>query len=1188
MLRRLFRTVFAVFVLLCFGLAARSQSSTNVGTEFWTAYMDHNDGASLTGNGKDGGSLMSLYITSVYNATGTITITDNSFAPIPFSVAANQVTIVTIPPKAFLDSISGVSGKGLHILASRPVSIYAHIYALAVSGATLLLPISTFGQNYFSVNYTQSSNVKNNSFSAFVVIATQDNTLVKITPTANLIDGHKAGAPFTVNLNKGQVYQGLSPVDLSDTHITAVNATTGICAPIAVFSGSSRIDIGCAPNLVSSDNLFQQVYPTVSWGKNYITVPLYGRSYDVFRVFLSDPATATDPNVVVNGIHIPFASFKNGYYEFQAQQPRIISSDQPIQVVQYAITQNQGINCTDFANDLGDPEMIFLNPIEQTIDHTTLYSSGNYAIQQSYINIVMKTSAVPTFTLDGQPYTAFTPVPGNNAYAYAQIPVQSGPENVQTSTGAAGTHTLSAVGGFNAIAYGWGPNESYGYAAGTNLQNLSKNIVLANPGDHTLTQPNACAGATYKLQLSLPYQTPNIQWNLENGTVYTDNNPVPVGTSQNGTQTLFLYQYPKPVTYNTPGDTIVIATAFNPGSGPCGNNDVVPFGFNISAIPKANFAFAGQCIGDSTLFSDKTNADSTIIKSRAWDFGDGTTSALQNPKHLFKGPGNYTVGLTVANVNGCTASTSQVVHINNLPKAAFITSPSCIGQSVTFTDQSTSVDGKIVQWKWDYGDGNTATFDINQQAKHTYTIADSDTVKLTVITDGGCSAAVSQVLNIHPLPVVDFSLPAICQADSYAQFNDLSTISDNTQAGFTYVWDFGDPNATAAANTSTLQNPTHKYSKQGNYQVTLTVTSKYGCPSTLTKPFTVNGDMPVAAFAVENSGKLCSANDVVFDDRSTVDFGNVTKVVWYFDLNNSQTDTAVFYTGTLPADRKVRHNYGPFNSPASRSYLVRMDVYSGITCVNSAMQNITVYASPVVSISQVGPFCVGVPPVQIVANNNGFAPGVFSGPGVSAGGLFDPSKTGPGIFTINYAVGTQIGCSYTASEQITVNPQPHVSLPAAIDMLLGDQVPLPAQASGDSLTYKWTPSTGLDRDDVLNPLASPSENTTYQLLITNPWGCQAVAEIAVTVLKSAFIPSAFTPNGDGVNDTWNISFLSGYPHCTVDIYNRYGQKVYTSVGYNIPWDGSYHAALAPPGAYYYIIDPKDGRRQMTGSVTLIR
>src|SRR5665213_159186 len=97
------RTIIAaLFVIFGCALNARSQNTTNSGTEFWTAYMDHNNGTSNDGTGQDGGSLMSLYITSSFNTSGTVSIADASFVPIPFTVTANQVTIVTIPPAAFL------------------------------------------------------------------------------------------------------------------------------------------------------------------------------------------------------------------------------------------------------------------------------------------------------------------------------------------------------------------------------------------------------------------------------------------------------------------------------------------------------------------------------------------------------------------------------------------------------------------------------------------------------------------------------------------------------------------------------------------------------------------------------------------------------------------------------------------------------------------------------------------------------------------------------------------------------------------------------------------------------------------------------------------------------------------------------------------------------------------------------
>jgi len=1153
--------------------------------------MDHNMGASMDGNGLDGGSLMSLYITSSVNTSGTVTIADGSFAAIPFTVMANQVTIVTIPPVAYLPQ-AGQYNKGIHITSLKPVAIYAHIYAKGVSGATLLLPVTTLGKDYFSMNYVQKSNAAPNdpAYSAFIVIATEDNTTVQVTPASTLLDGHPNNVTFTLQMQKGEIYQALSATDLTGSTITSVNSATGGCTKIAVFAGSTRIEIGCNPTYITSDNLFQQVYPTESWGKNYITVPLRSRNYDVYRIFLGNPSTVADPNVKLNGTLVPLSSFTNGFYEFASQSTNTITADQPIQVVQYSVTQSNTINCGVFNGDVGDPEMIFINPLEQTLDHVTLYSTGNYLIERSFINVLMKTSAVSTFTLDGSPYTNFTVVPNNPLYSYAQIPVQSGPNNVQVTSGSQGTHTISAGDGFNAIAYGFGAAESYGYAAGTNLQNLNENIALANPGNSTLTQTNGCIGSTYKLLLTLPYQTPNITWDLKNGTTYSDSNPQVISTTTVGTQTLYHYEYNKIISYKTPGDTSVVATVFNPVAGICGNNETVTFDFNISAPPTANFSAAGSCLGDSTIFTDKTSINGSFIKTWLWDFGDNTTSALQNPKHLYAGPGNYKVKLSVANVNGCGTDTTIMVNIDHKPVASFITSvPDCIGRSVTFTDQSTSVEGKIVKWIWNFGDGKTDTLTNNQPFNHTYANTGTDTVKLTVILDIGCSSAVvEKVITVSPIPVVDFALPAVCLNDTYAQFTNRSSIVDSSEPTFTYLWNFGDPNATAAnPNTSTEQNPKHKYSQASNYNVTLTVTSEYGCSQSKTQPFTVNGDTPVAAFSVENSSNLCSMDNVVFDDQSTVNFGSITKIVWYFDYNNKPTDTVVFYKDSLPASRKYYHNYGLFNSPLTKSYTVRMDVFSGITCTNTMQQNITIYANPLVTLSPVGPLCQNSPPVQIVENKNGFiGTGVFTGTGVSSTGLFTPSVVGTS--TVNYTFTAQNGCSYSTTLQVTVNSVPTVSIVPDLTLLEGGQLTIPAKTSGDSLTYQWTPSIGLDHDNVLNPIATPTENTTYKLIVTNPQGCSAAAEVNVSVLKYPVVPNAFTPNGDGINDTWDIKYLDSYPSNTVDVFNRVGEKVFTSIGYPIPWDGTYKGTPLPSGTYYYIINPKNGRKIISGSVTIIR
>jgi len=84
------------------------------------------------------------------------------------------------------------------------------------------------------------------------------------------------------------------------------------------------------------------------------------------------------------------------------------------------------------------------------------------------------------------------------------------------------------------------------------------------------------------------------------------------------------------------------------------------------------------------------------------------------------------------------------------------------------------------------------------------------------------------------------------------------------------------------------------------------------------------------------------------------------------------------------------------------------------------------------------------------------------------------------------------------------------------------------------------------------------------------------------------IPNTFTPNGDGINDYWDIKYLESYPKCTVAIYNRYGEKLYSSIGYPTPWDGTYKGSYLPSGAYYYIINLKNGSSVLSGWVAIIR
>jgi gliding motility-associated-like protein len=138
------------------------------------------------------------------------------------------------------------------------------------------------------------------------------------------------------------------------------------------------------------------------------------------------------------------------------------------------------------------------------------------------------------------------------------------------------------------------------------------------------------------------------------------------------------------------------------------------------------------------------------------------------------------------------------------------------------------------------------------------------------------------------------------------------------------------------------------------------------------------------------------------------------------------------------------------------------------------------------------------------------------------------------------------------------------------------------------LQFSWAPGIYLSSDKVCNPICTPAADIAYDLMVTDNKGCSSTGEISVKILKQIQIPNVFTPNADGINDKWQIKNLATYPGCTVDIYNRYGQPVYHSMGYSQPWDGTLNGKAVPAATYYYIINPKNSLDPVSGFVDIVR
>jgi IgGFc binding protein len=193
------RKLLLLTFLLTACFVARSQDFSNKGKDFWIGYGNHV--RMFTGTPAE---KMQIYITSDVNTTGTVEIASIGFTT-NFNITANQITTIDIPRAAALLN-EGLYNHGIHVTALKPVVVYSFIYVNAVSGATLCLPTSTLGREYYSINYTQVSNEPNASYSYFFAVATDTGTTtIQIKPTQPTAGGRPANTPFTVNLTQGQV-----------------------------------------------------------------------------------------------------------------------------------------------------------------------------------------------------------------------------------------------------------------------------------------------------------------------------------------------------------------------------------------------------------------------------------------------------------------------------------------------------------------------------------------------------------------------------------------------------------------------------------------------------------------------------------------------------------------------------------------------------------------------------------------------------------------------------------------------------------------------------------------------------------------------------------------------------------------------------------------------------------------------
>lgn len=476
-------------------------------------------------------------------------------------------------------------------------------------------------------------------------------------------------------------------------------------------------------------------------------------------------------------------------------------------------------------------------------------------------------------------------------------------------------------------------------------------------------------------------------------------------------------------------------------------------------------------------FTDLTVTDTNIV-SWHWKFGDGSTSSLQHPLHIYDGVLNntYDVELIVVDTFGCTNEHEKTNYIHTTqPPASFavVNNLLCDGDSAYFHSAPT---GTNFTYFWDFGDGTTSTL---YQPQHAYS-SGNYTVSLTVTDGMGCDSTyvMPQNIDVQSLPIANFianPTVATCYPAS-VMFTDSSIV----QNGATWTWNFGDsPNFVTLSGT-TAQN---LYNNPGQYDVTLVVKTTYGCTDTITKPNFINIGGPVANIAV-NPAIGCVGDTVFFDA-----INNSGARLFTWDFGDGVVDTSSY------PQSMIGHMY---TQPGNYPIILLYADSSGL-CQKS--DSIILEVDHVEShfLTSQDDGCV---PLSLGVINQSFGEDSWrwflNGNQVSTNFTTGFHLDSAGMHEIKLvAWDSQTQCSDTSTHIIEVFPLPDVQ---AIDdkaVCVGDSYQLNANPAG--LTYQWGPNTWLDNPNIKNPVTTPTSDIQYVVTATDSNLCQNTDTVEIIV-----------------------------------------------------------------------------------------
>jgi gliding motility-associated-like protein len=487
----------------------------------------------------------------------------------------------------------------------------------------------------------------------------------------------------------------------------------------------------------------------------------------------------------------------------------------------------------------------------------------------------------------------------------------------------------------------------------------------------------------------------------------------------------------------------------------------------------------------------------------------------------------YTV--TGTDANNCTATATVTITVHNLPAiVAGADQDVCVNDTATLTVSGAGAGGN---YTWQPGSLTGSSITVAPPATQTYTVTGTDS--------WGCSNSDQVTVNVHQPPTVN--------AGPDKQICDGGSTTLTASGAQTYLWQPGGQ-TTATITVSALT--------VGSHSFTVTGTDQWGCSASDQADVTVN-PLPVITAG--------SDVDICFGDNTSLSATGGVSYLWQ-PGGSTTNPTVVAPTSTT-------------------AYTVTGTDASGCSSTDTVTVNVLPLPNVDAGVDQA--ICIGE---SAQLNATGAASYSWTGGPMSDPNVPDPVVT-PTVTTTYQLTGVGAnGCTNTASVEVEVNPLPPIAANPPFYVYEGECVQLTASGG---VSYQWSPPTWLDDPLSDHPTACPEDTIMYYLTGTDQNGCSNMDSTIIYVVgvPVAHVPTAFTPNGDGLNDYFRIEVYENFNLTILSIYSRWGDLIFQTNDITIGWDGTAFGKEQPIGSYVYMVsglDEKGAAVRRQGNVTLIR